>query len=143
MIFTSLLSSTDLFLTFVQKIWPQIDNSKLGSTQHASNEYRGYDDTHMLPGSYPHRKYIVGLKHHTVGDKVEILQCGTLDRKTISEDRATQPMDAGGILVVGSTFRTTNMYCSKVVHTSSSGWKYFEPNVLFKGYISSCCSSNG
>ena len=31
----------------------KLDNSKL------SNEYRGYVDTDMLPGSYPHRKYIV------------------------------------------------------------------------------------
>ena len=29
----------------------KLDNSKLGSTQH--------DDTDMLPGSYPHRKYMV------------------------------------------------------------------------------------
>ena len=36
------------------------------------------NDTDMLPGSYPHRKYgLYGLKHHIVEIKEDMSLCGT------------------------------------------------------------------
>ena len=56
----------------------------------------GYVDTDMLPGSYPPRKY----KHHIVeisGESpLEMLPMRDKQQTTNSEDRATQPMEAGG-----------------------------------------------
>ena len=54
------------------------------------------NDTDMLPGSYPHRMYIVydlyGLKHHIV-EMREGLTDAEQTTKNI-EDRATQPMES-------------------------------------------------
>ena len=51
------------------------------------------NDTDMLPGSYRHRKYMVyGLKHHIVEMRGGVTDAG----RPITEDRATQPMEAGG-----------------------------------------------
>ena len=58
----------------------------------------GYDDTDMLPGSYPHRKYsLYGLKHHIVEMRGGVTDAGQrTNERTNIEDRATQPMEAGG-----------------------------------------------
>ena len=52
------------------------------------------NDTDMLPGSYPHRKYIWFVWS---GHVVEMRGGGTDAGQTTNiEDRATQPMEAGG-----------------------------------------------
>ena len=53
------------------------------------------NDTDMLPGSYPHRKiWFVWSENHIVEMRGGVTDAGR--RQTISEDRATQPMEAGG-----------------------------------------------
>ena len=47
-------------------------------------------DTDMLQGSYPHKKYMVCMVKN-------IMRGGVTDAgRTISEDRATEPTEAGG-----------------------------------------------
>ena len=52
----------------------------------------------MLPGSYPHRYGLYGLKHHIVEMRDGVTDAGRTndDEQQTSEDRATQPMEAGG-----------------------------------------------
>ena len=75
------------------------DSSKLYETQIEGIYSSGYD-TDMLPGSYPHRKYVVCMFGNITyargysGDQRWCYRCGTTTTK--SEDRATQPMEAGG-----------------------------------------------
>ena len=48
---------------------------------------------HMLPGSYPHITYMVVWSETSYsGDKMRCYNVG----RTITKDRATQPMEAGG-----------------------------------------------
>ena len=55
------------------------------------------NDTDMLPGSYPHRKYIVCMVWNIIKWRwEEVLPMRDNEQTTNSEDRATQPMEAGG-----------------------------------------------
>ena len=54
----------------------------------------GYVDTDMLPGSYPHRKYMVCMVWNIM--RGGVTNAGRTTERTNSEDRATQPMEAGG-----------------------------------------------
>ena len=59
---------------------------------------RRYVDTEMLPGSYPHREYIWFVCSETSysGEERICYRCRTNNEEPITEDRATQPMEAGG-----------------------------------------------
>ena len=51
----------------------------------------------MLPGSYPHKLYgLYARKHHIVEMRGGVSDAGQPTERTISEDRATQHMEAGG-----------------------------------------------
>ena len=50
----------------------------------------------MLPGSYPQRRYMVCMLWNIkCGDEKRCYRCGT-NKRPITEDRASQPMEAGG-----------------------------------------------
>ena len=56
---------------------------------------RRYVDTDMLPGSYPHRKYIICMLGNLIKRRWEEM-LPMRDEQQTSEDRATQPLEAGG-----------------------------------------------
>ena len=50
----------------------------------------------MLPGSYPHRKYMVCMLGNIIKLRWEEMLPMRDKRQQTTEDRATQPMEAGG-----------------------------------------------
>ena len=76
----------------IQKIIRKLDNSKLGSTQHMLTLTCCQD--HILT---PQKIYgLYGLKHHIVEMRGGVTDAGRTNKRTNIEDRATQPMEAGG-----------------------------------------------
>ena len=59
----------------------------------------GYVDTDMLPGSYPHRKYMICMVWNIIlwrWEEVLPMRDKRPNNRPNTEDRATQPMEAGG-----------------------------------------------
>ena len=71
------------------KILDKLDNSKRA-------QFSNYD-TDMLPGSYPENIWFLWSKTAYSGDERRCHYAGrTNDERRTTEDRATQPMEAGG-----------------------------------------------
>ena len=73
----------------------EIDSRKLCETQIEKCKVGDYDADTLL-GSYPHRKYMVCMVRNIILWKWEDVSRMRDDERTNSEDRATQPMEAGG-----------------------------------------------